>query len=234
MDKIKKIGLSFDNIDVLNDIYINLSNISKMLKNRGISEESVDRELGFDYNEFIDYIKQNGDKLPVFIIKDKNIHKTYFIIIVPKKTIHRSEVQNMVSLFESLENENDYRNHILFVVHSKSKTYVQKTLSEIRKKNHLIYELFPRDFFNEDKASNINVPRMEKMTPEEIKREILDSRLDIKNLEIMYKNDIMSQYYGFENGDIIRIYRKSVNEGITIAYRQVRYQRHALNMVTKK
>lgn len=118
---------------------------------------------------------------------------------------------------EFVQDPNIYYNIIAFgTLHNEAR---------VKLKNILNIQYFQTNFFFIDKVSHIDVPLHIRLSENEKNVKLKEMRVTLNGLNIIRYTDPISQYYNFQPGDLIKIYRQDYGLQVinpqTIAYRTV-------------
>lgn len=186
--------------DVVNSI---LTNIIKMLTNRGLLAES---DLDKNIKNLLDNIAENM----IYVIKLNN-NKKLALIIVPHKitAVHKSYGAN-----EFLEKYGKHRKIVVVRdIAKKAKQYITT--------NYPGTEIFLEDELMFNLVDHHLIPKHILLTKEEGKKVKSEYNLTNKNAPKILHTDPVARYYNMQIGDICKILRPSDKAGTTPSYRLV-------------
>jgi DNA-directed RNA polymerase subunit H (RpoH/RPB5) len=175
------------------------TNILKMLERRNMinSWESVFNKLKDDINNkaSIDFSFDNKNKCSIYIINAK-----------------LTSIVQGTPLDDYLSSNIDV--HKIIVIKECAKKVVKQIVNDYKNAEFFFEYEMVEDIINKD-----FVPEHQILLPEQ-KQELL-LKFNENELSIIFNTDMMSRYYGAENGDIFKIIRPTLTSGKSIAYRRV-------------
>jgi DNA-directed RNA polymerase subunit H (RpoH/RPB5) len=175
------------------------TNILKMLERRKMisSQEKVFEQIKDDINNkaSIDFSLDNKSKCSIYIINAK----------LPS-------IVSGTPLDDYLSSNIDV--HKIIVIKDCAKKVVKQIVNDYKNAEFFFeYEMV------EDIPSKDFIPEHQVLSSEE-KEELL-SKFSENEFSIIFNTDMMSRYYGVENGDIFKIIRPTLTSGKSVTYRRV-------------
>lgn len=186
----------------LNNKEINIlvcTNVLKMLERR--------KKIS-NYEKIFEHIKDdiNNKASLDFLFDNKNKCSIYFVNTKLTSIVHGTPLDDYL--------RSNIDEHKIIIIKECAKKVVKQIVNEYKNAEFFFeYEMI-EDIINKD-----FVPDHQILSNEE-KQEIL-SKFNENDLSIIFNTDMMSRYYGAENGDIFKIIRPTLTSGKSIAYRRV-------------
>ena len=196
-----------------------IGNINKMLKNRGHDDEQLNDSIPTVYlKEKINRFREDQPSLDIFVNSNR---KAYVKFVNTKESSDKviKDVKKYVKMYEVLSDAHGIteKDDFIFVFFNN----LHEELLDIENK-------YPNlTMFNYKKllinvVEHSYVPKHTKINESEKKH--LKTALMIKSfnqLPLLNRSDVISKYYNFRIGDVIKIERPSIGNKTHIAYRYV-------------
>jgi DNA-directed RNA polymerase subunit H (RpoH/RPB5) len=175
------------------------TNVLKMLERRKMikSWEKIFEEIKDDINNkaSIDFILDNKSKCSIYII-----------------TAKVSSIVHGTPLDDYLSSNIDV--HKIVIIRESAKKVVKQIVNDYKNAEFFFeYEMI------EDIPNKDFIPEHYVLTP--VEKDELLSKFNENEFSIIFNTDMMSRYYGVNNGDIFKIIRPTLTSGKSIAYRKV-------------
>jgi DNA-directed RNA polymerase subunit H (RpoH/RPB5) len=145
--------------------------------------------------------------------------QSYVYFHISNSKFDKKKMISQVVKIKDMYKNNDI--NIIFVI----KEITHPVQKEADKDSYRNVELFYYDDLQFNKTHNIYVPRHELLSEEDAaavaKSYSMTPEEFFKVIPNLLVSDPMAKYYGLREGDICKIYRKSVTNGISVVYRGV-------------
>jgi DNA-directed RNA polymerase subunit H (RpoH/RPB5) len=175
------------------------TNILKMLERRRMisNYEKIFEQIKDDINNkaSIDFSFDNKNKCSIYIINAK-----------------LTSIVQGTPLDDFLSSNIDV--HKIIIIKECAKKVVKQIVHDYKNAEFFFEYEMVEDIINKD-----FIPEHQLLLSEQ-KKELL-SKFNENELSIIFNTDMMSRYYGAENGDIFKIIRPTLTSGKSIAYRRV-------------
>lgn len=186
----------------------------EMLEDRGYIISEEDKNIGF--GEFVSKLEEDKINLEAKHSKS-DVKMVYVNYILESKSFSKKDLVALKVMID--ENYGTKEMAVLIIVPEKPTPQISKELQNDEYKG---YEVFLTKSLLFNITKHILVPKHVLATDKEIEELLEQYKVTKSQLPRLPPTDPVAKYYGFKNGDIVKIFRQSDMTGESIYYRQVK------------